>query len=762
MSRWPRFSKIKSLLIGVALLLWAGPVLAHAVLVNADPAPNSIVNTAPAEVWILFSEPIEPAFSQIQVFSQSGQPVDTGDLTPANEDNTAMLVTLPPLSDGTYLVNWRVLSTVDGHTTSGTFPFGVGLAEISGELGTVSASATQPTPYSAGGRWLILSGVTLLVGLFTFRLLVWQPLLGLVRLDDAESGLEYDFGRYSLRIGFVCLLLLASGSLLTFISQATQVNLLDQEFSRIWLGTRFGSMWFIRSGLTLLGAVYFLYLWRGWRQHRLAGWAWWAGLALSLGLALTVSLVSHSAALTGPDAWLALTVDVAHLLAAGIWAGGLLQLGLVLSLVVKLPAKSRSWLSWGLILNFSTLAAGAVGVLLLSGGYLGWQHIGSWTLLFGTAYGLTLATKIGLALPAFALAAVNLLILKPRLHQALDPAGAEANRQLHRRFGRIVLGEMLLALLVVAAAGYLTDLQRGVDAPLLTEAAGQVIFEQTADDITANLNLTPALVGQNTFELRLQDAAGQPISATDEVSLRFTFLGQSMGTATVEATQLGAGQYQVEGGYVSLVGPWQIEVVVRRPGTFDTFIPFRLEAGLNGSIRALGNETFLEQLTKFLTQSGGSVTGALLIVAAVGWVVVAKQAAKHDWQLVPLLLPGFVALWLGGFQIYIFYSEFTPAKFTTNPVLPDGGSVSRGQQLYEANCVACHGFEGRGDGELAADYSPPPVDFTAGHTDTHPDGDLYFWIKEGIEGSAMPAFGEQLSDDDIWNLVNYVRRLSAS
>ena len=121
-------------------------------LVNADPVPNSIVNTPPKEVWILFSEPIEPAFSQIQVFSQSGQRVDNGDLTVVNSDNTALSVSLPLLAEGTYLVNWRVLSTVDGHATSGTFPFGYGVGEISAEAGAVSTSASQPTPFSVGGR----------------------------------------------------------------------------------------------------------------------------------------------------------------------------------------------------------------------------------------------------------------------------------------------------------------------------------------------------------------------------------------------------------------------------------------------------------------------------------------------------------------------------------------------------------------------------------------------------------------------------------
>ncbi|MCP4936345.1 MAG: c-type cytochrome [bacterium] len=74
----------------------------------------------------------------------------------------------------------------------------------------------------------------------------------------------------------------------------------------------------------------------------------------------------------------------------------------------------------------------------------------------------------------------------------------------------------------------------------------------------------------------------------------------------------------------------------------------------------------------------------------------------------------------------------------------------------------CHGQEGLGDGELAPTLFPPPVNVADGHTSSHPDGDVFHWIKEGIEDTEMPAFDEQFSDEDVWNLVNYIRRLGAA
>lgn len=60
---------------------------------------------------------------------------------------------------------------------------------------------------------------------------------------------------------------------------------------------------------------------------------------------------------------------------------------------------------------------------------------------------------------------------------------------------------------------------------------------------------------------------------------------------------------------------------------------------------------------------------------------------------------------------------------------------------------------------MAASLNPPPADLYAAHVDYHTDKQLFDWIKGGINGSAMPGFKGQMSDRDIWNVVNYVRSL---
>jgi mono/diheme cytochrome c family protein len=111
-------------------------------------------------------------------------------------------------------------------------------------------------------------------------------------------------------------------------------------------------------------------------------------------------------------------------------------------------------------------------------------------------------------------------------------------------------------------------------------------------------------------------------------------------------------------------------------------------------------------------------------------------------------------------SIVTFAREATPGLALTNPFLPDDVSLAAGKQLFEVNCVTCHDEQGRGNGPAATSLSVKPPDFGSGHLDIHTDGDVFYWIQNGpSNNSPMPAFKSKLNDDDIWNLVNYVRRL---
>ncbi len=99
-----------------------------------------------------------------------------------------------------------------------------------------------------------------------------------------------------------------------------------------------------------------------------------------------------------------------------------------------------------------------------------------------------------------------------------------------------------------------------------------------------------------------------------------------------------------------------------------------------------------------------------------------------------------------------------------NPLEPSADNISQGklifQQTAEPACAMCHGMAGDGLGQMASGLNPPPRNFTCGETmKPIPDGQLFFIIKNGSEGTGMPAFSH-LEDESIWKLVIYLRQLS--
>ena len=105
-----------------------------------------------------------------------------------------------------------------------------------------------------------------------------------------------------------------------------------------------------------------------------------------------------------------------------------------------------------------------------------------------------------------------------------------------------------------------------------------------------------------------------------------------------------------------------------------------------------------------------------------------------------------------------------PAQYAgkKNPLAGDAAAAESGKQTYNVYCSSCHGESGKGDGPAASALNPKPQDL-AGHEMQMTDDYIFWRIREGglMEPfrSSMPAWKDVLSEEQIWQIVAYLRTL---
>ena len=95
-----------------------------------------------------------------------------------------------------------------------------------------------------------------------------------------------------------------------------------------------------------------------------------------------------------------------------------------------------------------------------------------------------------------------------------------------------------------------------------------------------------------------------------------------------------------------------------------------------------------------------------------------------------------------------------------NPVASDDKSIAAGKTVYVGNCLACHGKTGKGDGPSAAGLEPHPGDLSSSKVQDQTDGELFWKVTVGRK--PMPTYEKTLSEEQRWQVVNYLRTLKAT
>ena len=134
----------------------------------------------------------------------------------------------------------------------------------------------------------------------------------------------------------------------------------------------------------------------------------------------------------------------------------------------------------------------------------------------------------------------------------------------------------------------------------------------------------------------------------------------------------------------------------------------------------------------------------------------ADRAIARMIALLPLTLGFVLASWTLPHGKKSDWHAPEEANKLKNPVPADKASLTAAKSIYLEKCAQCHGEGGKGDGPEAPMYSVQPADFTDAHMmGEMTEGEIFWKISEGRK--PMPAFKLQLSEEQRWQLVNYVR-----
>lgn len=407
---------------------------AHAIVVALSPAPGVKLHASPSAVSVTFSEPLNRPLSKLTLTRRGGMTVATRRV--AAGPKHLELKPLARLGRGVYEVRWHSVSADDGHAGDGAYDFGVQIAVPSG----IGLSQANPL---AGGGWLrsllraAFDGALLVFcgGVFCAALLARgrEPASWLLP-DPGElhfAAAARSLWRRTIAVGVTA----AGVGAVSVLADATNAGQgLSGGALHAYLLTDLAG----EARLVVLGAL-LAAVGLAWRRASVLA-SLLAGVALA---GLTESGHANAADPRG----LAIASDLAHLVAASVWAGGLVLIAWAwLPRLRGLSAQERRRVVERVLPRFGRVALPAFLVLAIAGVVNAAIQLGSFQALWDASYSRLLTVKIALV-GAIALASyTHALWIRPRLLAASPDKGLE------RRHWRLLASEPILAAAVVLAA----------------------------------------------------------------------------------------------------------------------------------------------------------------------------------------------------------------------------------------------------------------------------------------------------------------------
>lgn len=348
------------ILLAASALMLAGAATAeaHSTLIASQPLPGEQLASSPGIVTIIYSEPVDASLSHASVSAPDGQHFDAIVPTPRE-----MQIAVPTNAIGVYQVSWTTVSSIDGHVLHGSFQFEVGVAQVTAAPGAQDVSSPQ--------------GVDLIVaGLRAVEYLALLMALGMIVLQElADRARALAWVRTRLWIPVAVALVAGTAAVTGDAANATGSVSLSSLLDYLGNGLP-GSARMLHLGAEVVGLLLALALVRP--RYVLP----------PLAVAVVALAASGHAAAAQPRA-LTVGVDSVHLLAAGVWAGGVLALA-----TLRPPGGWRGEEGRALLGRFARVAVAAFGVTVVMGVLRATEELSGVGDLVSSAYGRVLDAKV--------------------------------------------------------------------------------------------------------------------------------------------------------------------------------------------------------------------------------------------------------------------------------------------------------------------------------------------------------------------------------
>jgi copper transport protein len=500
----------------VAFVLTPAPFAsAHASFVESDPVDGSVLAKSPVVAELRFSEEVFADASSIQLLQLGSGKTEELRIISADGGRT-LLVDLPKLQRGAYILRYTAVDPADLHKTVGAISFGIGVA----------------APPSQSGQQVDGSLLSIVLRAATNAALLVVVGATAISLLMVSKG-RRELGQVTL-VALVSAWVLAAGWVVLLAADVATVG-----FDRV----RWGSLLFSSDPgrRTLLGLQLALGLWWTVRMLdrrpdrdiqrfivKILG-------VIAFGFVVAAAYGGHAG--IGGSFIVGFALRVVHLASLGMWVGAIATMWLV---VRRDPRMRSFWPDVSRLAAIGIAATGASG-LLLSG-----RVASTVTALLGTTYGRRIVIKFGLVLVLAAVGGVAAW----RVRRGLEPR-------------RISLELMLAgAALVVAALLASSAPARGEQFEPLAVANPQIVTSDV-EDITVSASIEPARPGPNLVQVRVLETRKPSPGKVENVLLRIIGLD---GTTVAERTAVPVNGL-VEWSDVDLANPgmFRVEVDVSRP-----------------------------------------------------------------------------------------------------------------------------------------------------------------------------------------------------